>query len=504
MSNAPLRFRSGGATVHTVVDPRFGTGATPTQPPGWGGGTGATPSPEASNVIVISPSGDTTGATDLANIQAAINEAAIVADMTTNAPAQTDGTPVTIDLLGTYWLNGPLVMKNGVHLRGHGWFATQIHLAPGANTSLLTVPDKTYWCGVSHMLFDGHVESQTAGGPLVDATPGGAVTVRGDSCSVMTVDHVLAQFSYGDAFRFSGVELRADNCFAYRAGRNGFQLEASDMWVSRCASGDAKNIGFNVLGGSHHISDCKSWWSGYYQMDRTKLASKGGVAKDNLNYCNWNIQSPNNMIVNCDGQDARGASWVVRGNNNQLTIQSDCAEGPALTLIGARQNRIHLALGDGTSHGTSSPAVVHLWGNGETGNYIRAGWTTSMHNGTPYQAGALGGSIGQAKYNDIEIGTPRAMVTTPYAATITPDPVLGGPTVTLTGDLTVKAPPADRFIAGTSIDVELAQDATGGRAITWDAAYVGASPADLAPNRVNRWTFRCLNGKWVQTAFTAY
>ena len=41
--HGPLSFRS-GSDVSTVVDPRFGTGLTPTQPPGWGasGGGGST------------------------------------------------------------------------------------------------------------------------------------------------------------------------------------------------------------------------------------------------------------------------------------------------------------------------------------------------------------------------------------------------------------------------------------------------------------------------------
>ena len=39
MPNAPLKHVT-GSTVTTVVDPRFGTGDAPTQPAGWGGGTG--------------------------------------------------------------------------------------------------------------------------------------------------------------------------------------------------------------------------------------------------------------------------------------------------------------------------------------------------------------------------------------------------------------------------------------------------------------------------------
>lgn len=39
MPNAPLKHVD-GSTVTTVVDPRFGTADTPTQPAGWGGGTG--------------------------------------------------------------------------------------------------------------------------------------------------------------------------------------------------------------------------------------------------------------------------------------------------------------------------------------------------------------------------------------------------------------------------------------------------------------------------------
>lgn len=54
MPNAPLKHVA-GSTVTTVVDPRFGTGNTPTQPSGWGDGGGSTPPPPLTGDTYTAP-----------------------------------------------------------------------------------------------------------------------------------------------------------------------------------------------------------------------------------------------------------------------------------------------------------------------------------------------------------------------------------------------------------------------------------------------------------------
>lgn len=63
MTYGPLRHYTAGVLDATVVDPRFGTGATPTQPTGWGGGGGSGPWVDAAAIGMVGDgTTDNTGA----------------------------------------------------------------------------------------------------------------------------------------------------------------------------------------------------------------------------------------------------------------------------------------------------------------------------------------------------------------------------------------------------------------------------------------------------------
>jgi hypothetical protein len=115
----------------------------------------------------------------------------------------------------------------------------------------------------------------------------------------------------------------------------------------------------------------------------------------------------------------------------------------------------------------TEPALVH----GEAGSVSKAGDTMT------------GPLTVEAPITATQAVTSGAVVI-PWAATITPDATLGGHfRVTLAGATTIDAPAGP--VDGQKITLELAQDATGGRVVTWGAGFAfgaaGTPALDTAP-----------------------
>ena len=466
---------------------------------GWGN-----PPATDSSTIYVPPSGDTTGATDRANIQAAIDAATETHTELTNSNAFfSHGKATAIALIGKYTINGVLTMKQGVWLRGHSWLGSTVHLAPGSNSSMLVWPDKTYWTGVADIHFDGHAESQTAGGAAIDCSAGGAITVRGDSCAAPFLERIMVTYAYGSGIKIAAVEARISDCYVYRAGNHGFEMASSDSFMYGCASGDSRKAGFYFAGGQHHVTSCKSWWSGYYQADRAKLAQK----TVGPNEPGFHVQGSSNVFTNCDAQDTSGPGWKLAGGSNMLVnCVSDDSAGGGFYIYGAEGNTTidgHVR----SVHGGVMPYLVKIesWATTRNCN-IKIGvpeW--GINGGMKFTQGVIytGTGVPEAA-NVVRLGNPERTFTTTYAATITPDPIFGGVDVTLTGPVTIANTVADRSPHGTELSIMLTQDATGGRTVSWGSGYVGMSAADTAAGKVNWWRIRRVNGKWVQIGFTSW
>lgn len=505
MANAPLHYRSGGETTLTVVDPRFGTNATPTQPAGWGTSVSA---PVGGSRVTVAPSGDTTGATDRANIQAAIDAATETHTELTNLNAYFSGGQATvIELVGKYTINGALVMKQGVWLKGQSWLGSTIHLAPGSNSSMITWEPKTYWTGISDLQLDGHGEQQTGGGPAVNCDARGAVTIRGDSCTAPFIQRIMVTYAYDSAFLLNAVETRTADCYAFRPGKHGFIVSASDSFMHGCASGDSRDSGFLIDGGQHHISNCKSWWSGFYQPDRTRLATKPSTITNPVP--GFKITGNDNMIVNCDAQDSSGDGFFISGPGNYLrNVVSDDSLGNHFHLWGNAYGNTIEGHCRSVHMGAAKAAVRFETWTATRRNRVTIDWNTATFNGVPrVEKGVVVSGADAANAltgNVVRIGTPEVVHTTGYADTITPDPIMGGVDVTLAGPVTIANTVRDRSIYGTDLTITLRQDATGGRTVAWGSEYVGMTPPDLGPSKVNIWRIRRMVDRWVQTGFTAY
>lgn len=87
-----------------------------------------------------------------------------------------------------------------------------------------------------------------------------------------------------------------------------------------------------------------------------------------------------------------------------------------------------------------------------------------------------------------------------YSASITPDPFVGATVFvgTLTGNITVNNP--SQGVTGTVIRFVFTQDGTGGRTITWGAAYkTKSNPLHFAANQTFSVEFVYNGTDWIQT-----
>lgn len=366
----PLQQTDGAGNIHQVIDPRFGTGATPTKPSGWASDGGSTSLP----FTVVTASGDTTGATDKAAIQNAVNAA--------NAAG---GGEVIID--GQHYTNGTITLKTGVWLRGLGPDRSSIHLTSGANVDVVTSDPLGWRYGIANLSIDGHRENNSSGRGVfftytgsVDSGP----LKWNATCTNVIVSNVDVRYTADHGIEMTGcVEGRIEGCFVLGAGGYGYRIDGSDQWLVDSRSGESAKHGIYVQGLGHRLYGCKSWWSG-----RTRSAS----ARDTLvpfsnggdgSASNFYITGSNHEVAICESQDASGHGWkFISCDSCKVSAKSD-ADGAFNKTFGvcfAMQNctdsSFSLSIGQGSSHpwpdgsGVVKTAYAIQLDNTMTGNRV--------------------------------------------------------------------------------------------------------------------------------------
>lgn len=492
MSNGALKFRADGQTTSTVVDPRFGVGNNPTMPTGWGGGSSSAPV-EGGPGTFVAPSGDTTGSTDTATINNALTAAG------------NDGVPSVVYLDGIYYVNAPVVLQEGVTLRGSGWRNTVINLTAGANCDTITMNGTAYRFGLHDLAVDGHSESQTQTGNTTGCgvnLTGTAGSSNADSAgwrggNMFNVSGIYTHFTKSDGVRVSGSvnEGRLWNCYTIRSGRNGFRIEAgTDFFAGGLTSGESQEAGIN-WNGDGRLLWSKSWWSGYCPPRGT---NPNLSYPTNSNAPGYAIGGDGPQLIQCESQDSAGYGFDIGSAGGYYVIKADQSRNAHLRLMG-HGAQIYMDVRP-VAHGTTTPALVHPW-NGRGNRVTISGWNGRVTTGTGAKAVVWPNSPTE---NDVirTVQMGAAQHYTTYAATITPDYTLGGIKITLTGNITIADPIEN--INGAEAEVVLTQDGTGGRTVTWGAAYTDASSVNTGAGKVSRWTFRCMGTKWVQVGFVSY
>jgi hypothetical protein len=211
----------------------------------------------------VKPSGDVSGVTDQANIQALI----------------TAGTPVSLQP-GLYRINTPLTLANGTVINGvsGGGFGgafppgiSQITLANGSNCSMVVAPAGVNYWRLSNILLSANGANQS--GPAQTGSTGAAIHVAdGGSPTELQAEltGVYVEDSYNDSL-YIGLNrrmLRARWCKFNNAGLNGSTVYGagngitcgySDHVFETCSIGNSRHHGIYLAPGnaaSIRITNC--------------------------------------------------------------------------------------------------------------------------------------------------------------------------------------------------------------------------------------------------------
>lgn len=285
-----------------------------------------------------------------------------------------------------------------------------------------------------------------------------------------TVRTVLMKNFRGDGFQnFAQSEVRCDDVWARNCDEYGFR-PSFDTFTANCLADTCGRSGFYSFGASSGGSNNKAFFSGgvtpeaghgfFFEgkagFDNEGAKSwKGCIAQDNKAH---GIYARNADLINVDGAASSN------GTSSKGTYAGLCLDGCRRSMFkvvctereGAnptQQNALYL-------QSTSRKCV----GNQIDVTHYRSGGTATV--GTAIKEGSdLSGG------NSIKINGMGGTVTFAYVAAYTPDPyeATNHAIAALTGNITINAP-ANAHL-GCELRVVLTQDATGGRTVTWNAAF---------------------------------
>jgi hypothetical protein len=386
---------------------------------------------------------------------------------------------------GIYQFSGTANIGSRVTYEGNGW-GTRHKLANGASTTASPIPvlaakANSNYVGVRNIYIDGNKANQpdtnyssngidfysrgtteSVGAPTYDGSlfcehvmvfgcKGVGFYVRGDSTTMRVVG--CSAYHNDDAGYWFKTDCEAANCIAANNGGYGFRAYAgtSIRWTSLKAFGNCQRYsGCDFLVGyctTVIMTDCQAEDSG--QAGFVWTACSHVTATDCVAYrCAGHLSD-----------SLKSAFWVEDDGAGNLCNHFTLT-GSALCNGGA--DAFNYAL---TTRNLGPQCEIRL----KTEGYAISRWNS------------LGGSTDGAILLD---NVNRGSQTVAYAASITPDQYKGEVVLVgaLTGGITVNNPAAP--FAGQRLAFRFLQDATGGRAITWGAAFTlnGWTPPSTAAN----------------------
>jgi hypothetical protein len=269
----------------------------------------------------IPPSGDSSGVTDMANINAAL---------TANGKAQlAPGAFTTTNIL----------LDSDQVLSGSG---SKTVLQTPAGTTGYMVALKTPASTIRTTVRDLQLIPNRAGlgGIIFDNT---GYSVGSPVDPMHQADNVLVYNARGDAFHFDNVarELRITRCKAYNGEGFGFYLGGgcTDSHFTDCTAGVSGGHGWQIFGSSNILTACKAFWSGYSTVNSVWNGTSNGFNVSGVSSC---------QICNCQAQQAalHGFELYQTLNTNVLCCESDTnSAGGVSTGVGFdTNNNTNLAL----------------------------------------------------------------------------------------------------------------------------------------------------------------
>jgi len=316
-----------------------------------GSASGSTPG------LVIGPSGDTTGATDTAAI---------------NAVAGAGGTALLTN--GTYYVTHLLPGSSGAIIgTGPNTLLQAVSGTTGYAIALKT-PASTIQVYLASFTLNANVSG--LGGILIDNTGYGT-----SSDSQHTLENIYILDAGADAFHFgaNARSMRVTNCRQYNAVGAGFWLEAgsTDNAVTGCISGPSAGHGFNVAGWNNFFASCKGFYSGY----------NGSVFDTSHNA--WEISGQYNTFASCSAQNGALHGFDLNGCTN-------------VTLVGCCADANNSGGGSGVginTIGATCCAVIGCTGDNRVGGGQLYGLqVTGLQTGTTFFANTVTGSTAAFNY----------------------------------------------------------------------------------------------------------
>ena len=342
-------------------------------------------------------------------------------------------------------INTTIRVKSSVWFRGRG---PQTSLTGTANPMIAFPTSGTVIDRIT--ITDLLIQSAAGIGVLLDSTGLTGATQIG--WPRITLSNITIVDAVGDAFKviLSGIfETRFLNCVSARAGGHGFNLSMTDSEFVMCSAGAGSGHGFSVAGANNKFSACKAYGN---TLDGFLLAGSG-------RHC----------LSACEAQDNLLSGYHIASSSVNTSIAgclSDTNNIAGFNIDGAFKCTIA---------GCSA-----IWGGGGSGQVTKCGFlfSTNSGSGVPSQNVVSGISNCPAPVGGYVVGNtvtvnngPDAVQYPAFASTFTPDPFAGGTIEqTLTGNTTINPPVLSGFV-GQKMRFIWTQDATGGRTVTFTAAY---------------------------------
>lgn len=372
-------------------------------------------------------------------------------------------------------VQGTLTIPSNTMLRGHGPGSTYLYRGSGGTgTAIIKIGGGT----VEQVLADFGVISDDSAVDCIDLTGSntnpsiladGRVTIRDVVC-VGGNRGILAP---------DGTEHHFTRVACYRQYADGFNVVATDCFFEGCtaaASGQANATvsttlaasGFKIAGANSRLYGCKAF--GQLGTSNSWGFAVSGAGR--------------HLIAACEAQDCQGDGYSLAGNYPSVATGciADSCGGVGYRIDSAGQTLSGCtALNRGGSY-TMIAAVAS--GNAQT--VIRGLVTTGVR-----RIYLSGGAYTQDFYAGADIDKAKAGQSVAYAATVTPDPYLGGEVRigAFTGNITINKPTCstelgDLWPMGMRVGFWLTQDATGGRTVTFNAQYKTTAAIPTTANSV--------------------
>lgn len=288
-----------------------------------------------------------------------------------------------------------------------------------------------------------------------------------------------------------------DNVVTHNNGTYGWNV-GSDQELKGCVAENNNLSGFFIQNVSNFtLANCYSYANG--------LTDTG----DSYGY-HLKGSAPGGALIGCHAQDNQGAGVLfdsTGGGGSGFTVTGlvcdtnsrvSAGNSPAVAFFLAQDNYVEFVASDRAGNQLNALSID----SGSSGNIIQcdAFYTVAVATlGTWFKSGNGAG-------NTIILGNSGGSQLPAFASSFTPDVPTGGQVIMglLTGAITVNAP--TNPFTGALLSFEFTQDSTGGRAVSWNAAYVFQAAWTNTGNTLNKRStasFRYDGTNWVSQSPSA-